>query len=228
MLGITPHLPGGGQGGVKMSSSRWVRITAVLAAGVFLAALIAPGVACALVGEPIPGAEVILQQQPGDDPIAYDSTGVGDHSIGTTCNISWAAGTFAGSGVMTATLGYSPVGITAPDGAVIKTAVWIRYSGPALLKDVRLALSSPAGSTNPHVYWLNPGTGRFEQLISSKNGGKVTTEVQHFSVYGVGGDPAPTSTPASSDWSLMALALAGLAVGGIALRSRRARPASSN
>ena len=77
-----------------------------------------------------------------------------DHVI-VYCNISWAAGTFAGSGVMTATLGYSPVGITAPDGAVIKTAVWIRYSGPALLKDVRLALASPVGSTNTGR-WASP------------------------------------------------------------------------
>ena len=213
-----------------MSTSRWVRITALLAVGAFLASLIAPAVASALVGEPIPGAEVILQQQPGEDPIAYNNTDAGDHSIGATCNISWAPGTFASSGVMTMTLGYSPVGITAADGARIKTAVWIQYGGPALLKPVHLTFTSPTGSTNPHIYHIYSTVGgtQTQAQTASRNGDKVSTEISHFSVYGVGGDPAPTSTPASSDWSLWLLALAGVAIGGIALRSRRAHPATSD
>ena len=114
-------------------------------------------------------------------------------SIGATCNISWAPGTFASSGVMTMTLGYSPVGITAADGARIKTAVWIQYGGPALLKPVHLTFTSPTGSTNPHIYHIYSTVGgtQTQAQTASRNGDKVSTEISHFSVYGVGGDPAP-------------------------------------
>ena len=212
-----------------MSSSRWVRITALLAAGVLLAALIAPVVAFATVGEPIPGAEIYLEKQPGDDPMPYHPTDPGDHTVNSDFNISWAAGTFSGSGVMTAAVGYSAAGMRATDGALVNTIVSIQYGGPALVKPVTLTFNSPAGSSNPHIYWLNPSTGRFESPTGSTTSGKVTASVGHLSIYGVGGDPVPTSsTPASSPWSLSLLALAGVAIGGIALRSARMHPTTSD
>jgi len=54
----------GGVGG--MSRSRRIGFTALLAVGVLFIVLVAPAVAFA--GEPVEGAEVFLEQEPGDDP----------------------------------------------------------------------------------------------------------------------------------------------------------------
>jgi hypothetical protein len=48
-------------------------------------------------------------------------------------------------------------------------------------------------------------------------GNRVEWNTTHFSSYGIGGDPA-LPVPASSNWSIGLLAIAGLGIAGIAVR----------
>jgi hypothetical protein len=203
-----------------MSGSRWARYTALLAAGVLLVALIAPAVAFAAAGEPVEGAEVYLSEQYENDDIVADAN-EGGVDVNSNCNISWSAGTFAGATNMTATVGYSATGVRATDNGIVKRVVLLQPNGLTPLKNITLTLTCPPGLSNARMYWLNPGTGKFEPQSSSKSGNKVTTEIGHFSIYGVGGDEAVTSTPASSNWSLAVLAVAGMALGAFVLRRAR-------
>jgi len=211
-----------------MSGSRWTRYTALLAAGVFLAALMVPGVALALAGEPIPGAEIFLAQEPGDDPIFYDPDpvdpdywGAREHAVNADCNVYWPAGAVPAGTVITATVGFSETGVQATDGGIVKRIVRFQPDGLTFAKDITLELTCPPGLSNARAYWLNPGTGKFELQASSRNGDKVMTDISHFSIYGVGGDPEPVSTPASSPWSLAVLALVGVALGAFVLYHTR-------
>ena len=204
-----------------MARNRRLGFITLVVAGVLVTALVAPGVALALVGEPIPGAEVFLQQQPGDDPIHFDPASGGDHVVNADCALAWPAGVVAAPTDITATVGKSSVGEHATDGGTVFTVVRLVPSGLNFLSPLTLTLTAPPRATNPRLYLQNPVSGKFEPAATvSRNGDKLSTEISHFSTYGIGGDPVTTtsSVPASSPWSLGLLAAFG---GAMLFRARR-------
>jgi hypothetical protein len=215
-----------------MAWSRWTRITALLTIGVLAAALVLPVAAFALVGEPVPGAEVFLQQQPGDEPIANTDTDggspiaywlAGEKLVNENCTVSWPGGAVRAGTEITVTVGESSVGEVATDGGRVYRIAKLVPEGATFATPITLALRAPAKVTDPRMYLKNPVSGRFEPVAFSRNGDAYLTSIGHFSIYGIGGDPAPVaSVPADSPWSLGLLAVLGAgAVGFAMLRMRR-------
>ncbi len=209
-----------------MRSLPRLRLSLLLA---FLLALslVLPALALGVAGEPVPGAEIFLQQQPGDDPIAPPRDDGfywlgGEELVNGDCTIAWPDGAVPVGTEMTVTVGFSEVGERAADGGIVKRVALFRPSGLTFPtgKELTLALTCPPGLSNPRMYLKDPGTGAWQSVSGTRNGNIVVSDIKHFSIYGVGGDPIVTSTPASSDWSV-ALAVA-LALGmALVLRQRR-------
>jgi hypothetical protein len=215
-----------------MSHPRKLGISGLLIAVALLVALIAPAGALAQVGEPVPGAEVFLQQQPGDDPIQNPDPGPepdpfywlgGEHLVNADCTIAWPGGAVPVGTNMTVMVGFSEVGERATANGLVKRVALLRPPGltfPAG-KELTLVLACPPGLSNPRMYLKDPGSGAWNLVSSTKNGDRLSAQIPHYSIYGVGGDPVVTSTPASSDWSL-ALAIVGALGVAFMIRLRRA------
>lgn len=200
-----------------MSRSRTKRFTALLAVGVLVAALIAPATAFALVGEPVPGAEIFLQQQPGDEPIA-NTPDAGDTAVNPDFSVAWDAGALSAANIVL-TVGQSPTGEQATDGRWVRRIVAATPHGTSFPSPLRFSLRCPPGLAHPQAYKKNTVSGRWEPIACTVEGDWVNFSVPSFSYYGVGGIPMSSSAvPASSPWSLAVLALLG---GGVVLFMRR-------
>lgn len=206
----------------------------------FLVVLVAPAVVFAEVGEPIPGAEIFLAQEPGDDPIVGYPPGDDD-----------TANTESG-GMYTLGLESSIGSLEIPAGALlpsvnVRISVF-QYGTPQIAKNghklritaklepngagpftvpLTLALTAPSGARNPQAYYYDGGQQEWVQMASSvtpsRNGDKVMTDISHFSWYGIGWDDNTTAAvPASSPWSLGLLVLIGAVLAAwMPLRARR-------
>jgi MYXO-CTERM domain-containing protein len=236
-----------------MSASRRFRIIALLTAAVLVAALVAPVVTFA--GEPVPGAEVFLQQQPDgcgywltrddgsevwislqcpDDTIAP----VGGGTVGFGDSMELGDLTFPDGAVSSMTsvtvMVWNPrMPQTATDGRKVVRFVYLTASNPVFNTPVTLALTEVPGYVNQTIFGWNEVTDVWEPMAGAKardarrvgDVKQIQIALDHFSWYGIGGDPvAITSTPASSSWSL---ALGTLGALGIALAVRRRKIAAS-
>ena len=115
------------------------------------------------------------------------------------------------------------------DNSEMRTLVELKPNGTTFAVPVTLSFEIPAGivPSTAKIYGWNSDTEKWESKVSSptvpRSGDKLTTDIGHFSWYGIGGTPvATTSTPASSSWSL---ALAGVAALGVGLIVRRHKAA---
>jgi hypothetical protein len=92
--------------------------------------------------------------------------------------------------------------------------------GIQFISPVTISLVYPPGLRNPRIETYDDDNERWITVPSTVQGDRVVFSTNHFSDYAIVGDP-PTSTPASSSWSLAALAVVGLVIAGTVLRSRR-------
>ena len=212
----------GGVGG--MAWIRRIGFTVLLAVGVFITLLAAPGVAMAAVGGPY--SESV--SNPDDNGIINVGTGGGSwDSTSGLFGITVPDGALSTATTITVNVWRVSGGPKAPDGGDMRYVIQFQPDGLGFAKAVTVRWPAPAGFANANFYEWNTGTGSWVRLAStkdgtaSKNGDKVTTNIGHFSWYGLGGDP-PRPVPASSSWSIGLLALIGAAIAaGMTLRRRR-------
>ena len=79
----------------------------------------------------------------------------------------------------------------------------------------------PVGMKRPEVWGLDDSTGEWFYVGGKLSGGQVTWQGNIATIYGIAEAPAPTNTPASSDWSLALLGVAGVAVAGFMVKRSR-------
>jgi hypothetical protein len=198
-----------------MYGSRRFRFTALLTVGVLVAALVAPAVTFA--GEPVPGAEVFLQQEPPYELMTYSG---GTEEFGAYGDVVFPEGAVLTNTTVDWTVyGYSTP-MTATNGQKVLRAVKLEASNPVFEKPVTLSLAEVPGYVNQTIFGWNETTDVWEPMPSRARDARRVADLRHFSWYGIGGDPV-TSTPASSDWSLALLALAGVGLGSVALYRKR-------
>lgn len=146
---------------------------------------------------------------PGGGSLAVGSDGTIVVSAGAVTADYWFGGCVLPS--------YTPdyIGKETSDGGHIMKSFalgpdGVDFASPATLK---LSYASIPGISNPRPYLYDPET----ETWSLVPGASVDLENQlvifdaaHFSIYGIGGDPRPV--PATSNWSILALGISGLAV----------------
>jgi hypothetical protein len=201
-----------------MFASRRVRFSALILAAVLIAALAAPSVAFAAVGGPY--SESV--SNPEDNGIIAPTGGSLDlHGVG---RLELPDGAVSVPTPIHATVWNVKGGPRTMDGAEMRTLVEFGPDGTVFANPGTLSLTIPAG-INPDtaaIYAWNSGTSTWARADGTRNGDKVISSIEHFSWYGVGGQPLATSSvPASSSWSLALLAAAG--VGTLLVIGRRQR-----
>jgi len=104
--------------------------------------------------------------------------------------------------------------MTSDNGQIMKSYI-LGPHGEDFANPVTVSLSyaSVPGIRNPRPYLYNPETNTWSlvsgAIVDAENQ-QVTFQTTHFSIYGIGGEPAPV--PATSKWSILMLGLGGIAV----------------
>lgn len=178
-------------------------------ASILAIALAVPSIAMAAVGGPYSESA----SNPEDNGVIGPSGGSLDlHGFGM---LEVSAGALAANTSITAQVWNVAGGPTNPDGSVMRTAVEFQPDGTTFSIPALLSLNIPAGikPETAAIYAWNTTNSSWTKLDGARNGDRVTTEMGHFSWYGIGGQPIPTtSTPATSSWSVALMALGALVV----------------
>jgi hypothetical protein len=185
-------------------------VMTLLALGILLAAHVLP--ALAAVGEPIPGAEIFLEQEPGDDPAfnteeggTYYMEGVGSLEIPPDALVP-------GVDVSIAVYQYRTPPL-AENGHKVRIIEQCEPDGAVFDNPLTLTLNCPSGALNPKAYGYDRDKQEWVEMACSvernPNGDNVVVNIEHFSWYGIGWDDDPSPVPAGSPWSMGLLALIG-------------------
>ena len=191
-----------------MVGSRGVRRSSLVLVAVLFAALVVP--ASVFANDWIPPDGIIFEGPPISFIMAPSG---GKQVINPKLSFSWPAGAVAASTEISVTPGASVAGVVASDGGKVYYVASFEPRATQFSVPVSMEFVWPPALINPRMYAYDTNTGRWNHIDSVRSGATLTASVSRFGYYGVGGDvPPPTSTPASSDWSLGLLAVAGLGV----------------
>jgi hypothetical protein len=197
--------------------SRLIRFTALLAVTLLLAVVIAPTVGLALTAVGGPYSESV--SNPDDNGVFVMTPTGGNSKVGASglLSISVAPGAVLASTPGTATVFHVAGGKKAQDGGSVVAAMYFEPDGLQFQVPNTIYYTYPPGLSNPRAYGWDDANQVWVAVPSTVSGSNVLFNASHFSWYAVGGDLAPTNTPASSDWSLALLAVVGLGVAGVVL-----------
>ena len=205
-----------------MSWSRSMRITALLMAVALVATLVLPTLAFALAAVGGPYSQTI--SNPDDNGIFVLTPSGGNTKLGASgkFSLSVPAGAVLASKDCSITVWTVTGGKPAKDGGTVSCVADFEPDGLIFEHPNTIYYTYPPGLSNPRAYGYDDDQAMWVGMPDSHVvGNQVVFTTSHFSQYAIGSNPNPTSTPASSTWSLMLAAFAGLAiVAGLAFKDR--------
>jgi hypothetical protein len=117
------------------------------------------------------------------------------------------------------------------DGGRVLRAMYLGPEGQTFLAPVtvRMSYSSMSAVRNPRAYYWDPDAAEWTRIVGAQIDAvnqQVVFQIDHFSLYGLGGEVIEV-IPASSDWAMLGLGLVGVALL-LRYRLRRDVDASGN